>query len=177
MTDHATRRQMRLLKELKRMKDHPPHGIDMWSVSDSIDNFEAMIEGPENTPYQGGEFRLTISVPQEYPNIPPVIKFKTRIYHPNIDSQGRICLDSLKQEPLGSWKPAITLETVLIQIQLLLANPNEHDPLEIEIGKQYQQHRDQYEKEAKRMTELYAKPHVNDEGEIQSTSDTSDEID
>lgn len=167
MSDSSSRRLSRLQKELNRITKDPPHGIGLWTISDNLENLEAMIEGPENSPFEGGEFRLSITIPPNYPNVPPLIKFKTKIYHPNIDSQGRICLDSLKQEPLGSWRPSLNLSTVLTQIQILLTEPNVNDPLELDIAKQLQEHPEQYKKEAKRMTEQYAKPHISEDGDLQ----------
>ena len=140
------------------MNIDPPYGIYMWPVSDCLDQLEALIEGPENSPFDGGEFRLSINIPETYPNTPPIIKFKTKVYHPNIDSSGRICLSSLKPEPTGSWKPSLNLSLVLSQIRLLLTNPNVADPLDAQIAEQYQQSKEAYDKEARRYTELYAKP-------------------
>ncbi|KAH0794948.1 ubiquitin-conjugating enzyme E2 T [Histomonas meleagridis] len=158
MQGTTNRGLLRVQKELQRMNVDPPHGIGMWPVNERLDQLEALIEGPEDSPFEGGEFRLSISIPETYPNTPPVIKFKTKIYHPNIDSSGRICLDSLKPEPNGSWKPSINLAMVLTQIRLLMTNPNVADPLDTKIAEQYQQSKELYDKEAKRYTETYAKP-------------------
>lgn len=176
-SDSAKRRNTRLQNELKRMTKDPPHGIGMWAVSDSLENLEALIEGPENSPFENGEFRLSITIPPNYPNVPPLIKFKTKIYHPNIDSQGRICLDSLKQEPIGSWRPSLNLSTVLAQIRILLVEPNVNDPLELDIAKQLQEHPEQYKEKAKKMTEQYAKPHVTNEGTLEESAKNDDDDD
>ena len=64
---------------------------------------------------------------------PPKIRFLTPIYHPNIDTAGRICLDSLKMPPKGAWKPALNVCTLLTTIQLLMTEPNPDDPLMTEI--------------------------------------------
>ena len=55
-----------------------------------------MIHGPEQSPYEGGVFKLELFLPDDYPMTPPKIRFLTKIYHPNIDRLGRICLDVLK---------------------------------------------------------------------------------
>ena len=54
------------------------------------------MEGPGQSPYEGGIFKLELFLPDEYPMVPPKIRFLTKIYHPNIDRLGRICMDTLK---------------------------------------------------------------------------------
>ena len=68
---------------------------------------------------------LCLFLPSEYPLKPPQVRFLTKVYHPNIDSVGRICLDILKNK----WTPALGIRTVLISIQALLSDPNPDDPL------------------------------------------------
>lgn len=64
--------------------------------------------GPPESPYQGGVFFLTIHFPTDYPFKPPKVAFTTRIYHPNINSNGSICLDILRSQ----WSPALTISKV-----------------------------------------------------------------
>ena len=64
---------------------------------------------------------------------PPKIRFLTRIYHPNIDRLGRICLDVLK----NNWSPALQIRTILLSIQALLGAPNPEDPLNEAVAKQW----------------------------------------
>jgi ubiquitin-protein ligase len=89
------RARSRVEQELKRMSRDPPHGIGIWPSGNRFDLLDAVIDGPEDSPFLGGEFRLLVTIPPNYPNVPPIVKFTTKIYHPNIDSAGRICLDSL----------------------------------------------------------------------------------
>ncbi len=68
----------------------------------------------------GGIFKLELFLTEEYPMAPPKVRFLTKIYHPNIDKLGRICLDILKDK----WSPALQIRTVLLSIQALLSAPN-----------------------------------------------------
>ena len=66
--------------------------------------------GPADSPYAGGVFFVSITFPPDYPFKPPKVMFKTRVYHPNVNSQGSICLDILKEQ----WSPALTISKVII---------------------------------------------------------------
>lgn len=82
-------------------------------------------------------FRLQVRIPQSYPFEPPQIRFKTRIYHPNIDEGGRICADILKKGEHGGWKPSLNLSTTLISLRALIAQPNPDDPLDADIVRRF----------------------------------------
>ncbi|XP_074965660.1 ubiquitin-conjugating enzyme E2 D1 isoform X2 [Phalacrocorax aristotelis] len=83
--------------------------------------------------YQGGVFFLTVHFPTDYPFKPPKIAFTTKIYHPNINSNGSICLDILRSQ----WSPALTVSKVLLSICSLLCDPNPDDPLVPDIAQIY----------------------------------------
>ncbi|TPX69726.1 hypothetical protein CcCBS67573_g06766 [Chytriomyces confervae] len=105
-----------------------------------------------DSPYSGGVFFLTIHFPTDYPFKPPKINFTTRIYHPNINSNGSICLDILKDQ----WSPALTISKVLLSICSMLTDPNPDDPLVPEIAHLYKTDRVKYEASAKEWTRKYA---------------------
>ncbi|XP_038676320.1 ubiquitin-conjugating enzyme E2 T isoform X3 [Scyliorhinus canicula] len=95
-------RVSRLKKEMQLLASQPPPGISCWLNSDQMDDLRAQILGSVDSPYEGGIFNLEIVVPERYPFEPPKIRFLTPIYHPNIDTAGRICLDILKLPPKSS---------------------------------------------------------------------------
>ena len=122
-----------------------------WQCIVATDHWplQATIMGPPDSPYQGGVFFLTIHFPTDYPFKPPKVAFTTRIYHPNINSNGSICLDILRSQ----WSPALTiskvrptkrqvtkqfiptLSQVLLSVCSLLCDPNPDDPLVPEIAR------------------------------------------
>ena len=95
-------------------------------------------------------------MPQRYPFEPPKAQFVTPIYHPNIDSAGRICLDTLNLPPKGAWKPSLNISKVLLSLQLLMSEPNPEDGLMVDITHQYIHDHARFERTAIEQTRLHA---------------------
>ena len=143
----------RIEKELKKFNEEEPEGLTAGPPDDSdMFKWDASLTGPENSPYEGGTFNLSIEFPKDYPFKPPKVEFTTKVYHPNVKSTGTICLDILKD----AWSPDISVSQILIAIQNLLINPNIEHPLEPDIAKQYKDDKAVYEETAKKWTEQYA---------------------
>lgn len=140
----------RIQKELAIINEDPELGIRL--LSEDLNNWIVSIKGPADTPYEGGTFYLTINIPSEYPFSPPKIKFNTKIYHPNINGNGEICLDILK----GSWAPSLTIQKTLLSIISLLSSPNPDDPLIAEIAKIYKENYEEFAKIAREFTKKFA---------------------
>lgn len=134
------------------MSKDPPGGCSAGPVGDDLFHWQASIMGPPDSPYQGGVFFLTIHFPTDYPFKPPKVGFTTRIYHPNINSNGSICLDILRSQ----WSPALTISKVLLSICSMLTDPNPDDPLVPEIAKMYKTDRTRYNQLAREWTTKYA---------------------
>lgn len=110
----------RVLKETERLDKDPVPGITAVPHQSNLRYFAVSIDGPADTPFAGGVFRLELFLPDGYPMEAPKVRFLTKIYHPNIDRLGRICLDVLKDK----WSPALQIRHVLLSIQQLMTSPN-----------------------------------------------------
>jgi len=142
----------RIIKETQRLLTEPAPGISASPSEDNLRYFNVMILGPSQSPYEGGVFKLELFLPEEYPMAAPKVRFLTKIYHPNIDKLGRICLDILKDK----WSPALQIRTVLLSIQALLSAPNPDDPLSENIAKHWKTNEIEAVETAKEWTRLYA---------------------
>ena len=143
----------RINKELQDLGKDPPAGCSAGPIDESdLYTWQASIVGPDDSPYAGGVFFLNIHFPTDYPFKPPKITFSSKIYHPNINSNGSICLDILKDQ----WSPALTISKVLLSISSLLTDANPDDPLVPEIAKLYKEDRAAFEEKAREWTRKYA---------------------
>ena len=143
----------RIKKELKELLTTPVDYVTAGPVNDSdLYNWQGTIIGPEGTPYEGGIFRISIHFSPEYPFKSPKCTFLTKIYHPNINSSGIICLDILKD----NWSPALTVSKVLLSICSLLSDPNPNDPLDANAANLYIRNKEEFNKIAKDYTIKFA---------------------
>jgi ubiquitin-protein ligase len=113
--------------------------------------FTILLKGPIDSPYENGKFRISIKIPQDYPDDPPSVQILTKIYHPNI-KENNICLDILD----NNWKPTYNLSKVLESIYYLLKNPNPNDPLSALVNSVYQRDYNLFLETAKEWTVKYA---------------------
>lgn len=147
-----------LMKRLGKERDALKKiGFDsgLWAEPISPDNlmsWRAKIAGPPDSAYAGGIFYLDVTFPADYPYKGPKMIFKTKIYHPNIDGNGGICLDILKRQ----WSPVLTLEKVLYSLMALLSEPNPDDPLVPEIANLYVNDRATFLRTAKEWVDKFA---------------------
>lgn len=146
----------RLIKEYKDIinsKECIENRISIGLTKENdYSNWKATIIGSDDTPYKGGIFQLDISIPTHYPFKPPKVKFVTRIFHPNVNSAGEICIDILKH----NWSPALTLDKLLLSICLLMQNPNPDDPLDPTAATLLKTSPEEYNKKVREMVMKHA---------------------
>ena len=146
----------RIRKELMDLNIHPPPNCSAGPINQDMFHWKATIMGPWDTPYEGGVFFLNIYFPIDYPLKPPKCTFITKIYHPNIDSNGSISLNILQED----WSPNLTIIKILLCISALIADPyldpNPYGPLVPEIDHIYRTNRAQFKATAREWTQKYA---------------------
>lgn len=136
----VTAAQLRVQKDLgelslpSTMKTHFPD-------PDDILNFTLTIE-PDEGMYKGGAFNFDFTINQNFPHEPPKVLCKQKIYHPNIDLEGKVCLNILRED----WKPVLNLNAVIVGLQYLFLEPNASDPLNKEAAEDLKTNRDNFKR-------------------------------
>jgi len=130
--------QIRVQKDLTEL-DLP--GTMRLEHPDSADllNFSLIIN-PDEGMYKGGEFRFSFAINTNYPHDPPKVKCIPKIYHPNVDLEGNVCLNILRED----WKPVLNLNSVMVGLQYLFLEPNAEDPLNKEAAEDLRRNRDTF---------------------------------
>ncbi|GMR41666.1 hypothetical protein PMAYCL1PPCAC_11861, partial [Pristionchus mayeri] len=108
---------------------------------------------PDKEPYSKGAFRVSIDFPADYPFKPPKITFNTKIYHPNIDEKGQVCLGIVSPD---NWKPATRTEQVLMALLGLINEPEPDHPLRSDLAEEFLKDRKKFNKTAEEFTKKHA---------------------
>jgi len=145
----STNARRRLIRDLKKMQADPPSGISAAPTKDDIMKWTAVMFGPVDTPWEGGTFQLEVTFSEEFPTKPPVVQFLTKMFHPNIYPDGKICLDILQNQ----WSPIYDIGSILTSIQSLLCDPNPNSPANSEASKLWSENRTEYNKRVMRCVE------------------------
>lgn len=151
----ATVASKRLFQEYKQLLTSPPDGITAGPVSeDDLFVWEALIQGPEGTPFEGGIFPAKLTFPKDYPLNPPKMRFLGEIWHPNVYANGEVCISILHppgNDPNGyenaseRWSPIQSVEKILISVMSMLAEPNDESPANVDAAKMWRERRKEFE--------------------------------
>uniref|UniRef100_A0A8C6LDK9 Ubiquitin conjugating enzyme E2 A n=1 Tax=Nothobranchius furzeri TaxID=105023 RepID=A0A8C6LDK9_NOTFU len=149
---HRQRQSSRKLQ----LQEDPPAGVSGAPSENNIMVWNAVIFGPEGTPFEDGTFKLTIEFTEEYPNKPPTVRFASKMFHPNVYADGSICLDILQNR----WSPTYDVSSILTSIQLNVTavikpymKPNPLIPANSQAAQLYQENKREYEKRVSAIVE------------------------
>ncbi|GMM50458.1 E2 ubiquitin-conjugating protein [Starmerella bacillaris] len=145
----STSARKRLMRDFKRIQMDPTGGISASPVPEDIMRWNAVIIGPEGTPFEDGTFRLVLQFDEQYPTKPPAVKFVSEMFHPNVYQNGDLCLDILQNR----WSPTFDVSTILTSIQSLLNDPNTASPANGEASNMYKDHLNLYCKRVRETVE------------------------
>jgi len=119
------------------MKTYFPNATDLLNFTLTITPDEGM--------YLGGAFAFSFAINSNYPHEPPKVKCTNKIYHPNVDLEGNVCLNILRED----WKPVLNLNAVMVGLQYLFLEPNADDPLNKEAAEDLRRDRNQFQHNVK----------------------------
>ncbi|KAI6652183.1 Ubiquitin-conjugating enzyme E2 10 [Oopsacas minuta] len=148
----STAAQLRLLQEFRAIQSDSLVNILACPFSaKNLSHWNVRLNGPPDTPYQGGIFFLTMIFPNTYPLEPPHVKFNTKIFHCNINSEGRVCTQLME-----NWLVTTNISQILLEIYCVLIECNPNNPLVQEFADLYIANRPQYDANARDWTTKYA---------------------
>ncbi|XP_003730859.1 NEDD8-conjugating enzyme Ubc12 [Strongylocentrotus purpuratus] len=136
--------QLRIQKDLSDLNLPKTCQIE-FPDNDDLINFKLSIS-PDEGFYKNGKFMFCFKVSQNYPHEPPKVKCETMVYHPNIDLEGNVCLNILRED----WKPVLTINAIIYGIQYLFLEPNADDPLNKDAAEVLRQNRRLFEQNVQR---------------------------
>uniref|UniRef100_A0A670Y7C5 Ubiquitin-conjugating enzyme E2 G1 n=1 Tax=Pseudonaja textilis TaxID=8673 RepID=A0A670Y7C5_PSETE len=139
-------------REIKsELNKNPVEGFSAGLIDDNdLYRWEVLIIGPPDTLYEGGVFKAHLTFPKDYPLRPPKMKFITEIWHPNVDKNGDVCISILHEpgedkygyeKPEERWLPIHTVETIMISVISMLADPNGDSPANVDAAKEWREDR------------------------------------
>ena len=129
---------------------------------DDLFLWNIVFEGPEDSLYEGGYFKAQLKFPDDYPNNPPQMTFKTKMWHPNIHSDGKVCISILhppgvdalnaQEKAEERWRPILGVEAILISVISMLNDPNIDSPANLDASVQFRDDPEAYKKQVRKLT-------------------------
>lgn len=134
----------RILHETEQIARESKNYSDMFKltmVGDDAYHYTIELYGPKDSLYQNNTFILELRLSQEYPRAAPRVKFVSKIEHVNVNKEGDICLDILKDK----WSPALKILSIMVSVASLLSDPNPDDPFNFELAALFKRDKAAYE--------------------------------
>lgn len=150
-----------LRKQLADLNRNPVEGFSAGlKDDDDLYKWEVVIIGPQDTLYEGGMFKADLTFTKDYPQKPPKMRFTTEMWHPNIEKDGTVCI-SILHEPGDDkwgyesaserWLPIHTVETIIVSVISMLAEPNDESPANVDAAKMWRERYDEFKRVVSRL--------------------------
>lgn len=161
-----------LQNQFKKFQSEPVEGIAVELNDDNLHEWKVYIEGPKETFYEGGIFQLAMKFPSDYPMSPPTVTFLSDFWHPNVYTDGKVCIsilhppgvDEMSGElPEERWLPTQTVTTILLSIISLLSAPNTSSPANVDSSVEWRKNPASYKERIRTIVEKANKivpPHI-----------------
>jgi len=156
--------QKLLMNQFRSMKEDPVWGIDVEYFDESnVLEWKVFLEGPVGTPYEGGTFQLKLVFPKDYPYSPPSLTFLSKFWHPNVYSDGKVCISILHppvndemsgERPEERWLPTQSPETILLSVQSMLNEPNFSSPANVDASVMWKKNPKEFRNTVKKLVDL-----------------------
>ncbi|MES1911297.1 MAG: hypothetical protein MHM6MM_003750 [Cercozoa sp. M6MM] len=155
--------RLMLQRQLAKMERDPPNGFSIGLVDENdITKWQILVEGPEDTIWEGGFFPATLEFPPEFPQKPPTMRFTMPdFWHPNVYPDGRVCISILhdpEHDPLNQqesidekWRPVLGVEEILVSVVSMLADPNCDSPANVDASVQFRNDYPAFKKRIRRL--------------------------
>ena len=151
-----------LARQLRDVQQNDDLGASIGLENDDdLFLWNIVFEGPEDTLYEGGYFKATLKFPDDYPNNPPVMNFISKMWHPNIYPDGKVCIsilhppgtDQFNQQESAEerWRPILGVEAILISVISMLNDPNIDSPANLDASVQFKSDKEGYNKKVRRL--------------------------
>eukprot|EP00753_Platysulcus_tardus_P006687 PLAT14448.1.p2 GENE.PLAT14448.1~~PLAT14448.1.p2 ORF type:complete len:182 (-),score=69.17 PLAT14448.1:80-625(-) len=136
--------EIRVLKDIAEL-DAGETAEVTFPDPDDLMNFNVLVK-VDTGMWAGAEYLFTIHIPDMYPHEPPKVHCETKVYHPNIDLDGNVCLNILRED----WKPVLSVNAVVYGLIYLFYEPNPDDPLNREAAEVFREDKEQFERNVRR---------------------------
>ena len=153
----------RLRNEFKELTQNEDIAFSVGLIDDNWYRWSICFSGPEDTPYEGGYYMAALNFPQNYPNSPPEMQFRTEMWHPNIYADGRVCISILHapgEDAMNSmesaderWRPILGVEAVMHSVVSMLNDVNLESPANLDAAIQYRDDQKAYLKWVRKLAQ------------------------
>lgn len=148
-----------------RTQDLAKNPIDLVSVGlvddSNVFEWEILIMGPDGTLYEGGFFKALLVFPSDFPNMPPTMTFTSEMFHPNVYSDGKVCIsilhppgeDEFNQQESAEerWRPILGVEQILVSVISMLSDPNDESPANLDAAVMWRNDRAAFKKKVRQV--------------------------